>query len=42
MSRSNSFQIRIPLVVTYKWGTLTQDVIVNVKAAPGMSTVKRH
>lgn len=42
MSRANSFDVEIPLTITYNWGTLTAYVTVHVKAAPGMSTIKRH
>lgn len=42
MSRANSFDVRIPLTVTYSWGTLTATVNVHVKAAPGKSTIKRQ
>lgn len=42
MSRANSFDVRVPLTITYSWGTLTANVTVHVKAAPGMSTIKRH
>lgn len=42
MSRANSFDVRIPLTITYSWGTLTATVNVHVKAAPGKSTIKRQ
>ena len=41
MSRANSFQVRVPLKVTYKWGTLTETVTVNVMKAPGTKAIKR-
>ena len=41
MSRANSFKVRIPLAVTYKWGVLHETVELNVNAASG-NAVKRR
>lgn len=41
MSLANSFQVRIPLAVTYKWGVLHETVELNVKAASGNAAMRR-
>ena len=41
MSRANSFKVRIPLAVTYKWGVLYETVELNVKAASGNAAKRR-
>lgn len=34
-SRSNAFEVKIPISVTYRWGTITDEVTVTVEAASG-------
>lgn len=41
MSRANSFKVRIPLAVTYKWGVLHETVELNVNAASGNAAMRR-
>ena len=41
MSRANSFKVRIPLAVTYKWGVLHETVELNVNAASGNAAKRR-
>lgn len=41
MSRANSFKVRIPLAVEYKWGVLHETVELNVNAASGNAAKRR-